>query len=55
MTKAKDRPDVQVFTEIAIIDQLVTARLERSLPEGMSAAQSMSSRTGSTAAASWCR
>jgi len=36
---AKDRPDVQVFTEIGIIDQLVTARLERSLPEGMSAAQ----------------
>jgi DNA-binding MarR family transcriptional regulator len=39
MTQAKDRPDVQVFTEIGIIDQLVTARLERSLPEGMSAAQ----------------
>lgn len=39
MTKAKDRPDVQVFTEVGIIDQLVTARLERSLPDGMSAAQ----------------
>lgn len=39
MTGARDRPDVQVFTEIAIIDQLVTARLERSLPDGMSAAQ----------------
>ena len=39
MSEAKDRPDVQVFTEIGIIDQLVTARLERSLPEGMSAAQ----------------
>jgi len=36
---AKDRPDVQVFTEVGIIDQLVTARLERSLPDGMSAAQ----------------
>jgi DNA-binding MarR family transcriptional regulator len=39
MTKAKDRPDVQLFTEIGIIDQLVTARLEKSLPDGMSAAQ----------------
>lgn len=39
MSEAKDRPDVQVFTEIGIIDQLVTARLERSLPDGMSAAQ----------------
>lgn len=39
MTEGKYRPDVQVFTEIGIIDQLVTARLERSLPEGMSAAQ----------------
>lgn len=39
MTKAKDRPDVQIFTEIGIIDQLVTARLEKSLPRGMSAPQ----------------
>jgi DNA-binding MarR family transcriptional regulator len=39
MTTAKDRPDVQVFTEIGIVDQLVTARLERSLPDRMSAAQ----------------
>lgn len=39
MTTAKDRPDVQVFTEVGIIDQLVTARLEKSLPAGMSAAQ----------------
>lgn len=39
MTKAKDRPDVQLFTEVGIIDQLVTARLERSLPAAMSAAQ----------------
>ena len=37
--RAKDRPDVQVFTEIGIIDQLTTARLERSLPDGMSVAQ----------------
>jgi DNA-binding MarR family transcriptional regulator len=39
MTTAKNRPDIQAFTEIGIIDQLVTARLERSLPDGMSAAQ----------------
>jgi len=39
MTQAKDRPDVQVFTEIGIIDQLVSTRLERSLPAGLSAAQ----------------
>lgn len=39
MTKAKDRPDIQLFTEVGIIDQLVTARLEASLPDGMSAAQ----------------
>ena len=35
----KERPDVQVFTQIAIIDQLVTNRLERVLPEGLSHAQ----------------
>ena len=35
----KDRPDVQVFTEIGIIDQLVTNRLERVLPAGLSYAQ----------------
>lgn len=35
----KDRPDVQVFTEIGIIDQLVTSRVERSLPAGLSYAQ----------------
>ena len=39
MAGSKDRPDVQVFSEISIIDQLVTARLERLLPNGMSAAQ----------------
>ena len=35
----KDRPDVSVLTEIGIISQLSSAALERSLPEGMSAAQ----------------
>ncbi|MDB5472397.1 MAG: hypothetical protein JWR84_3957 [Caulobacter sp.] len=35
----KDRPDVSVLTEIGIISQLSNAALERSLPEGMSAAQ----------------
>jgi DNA-binding MarR family transcriptional regulator len=35
----KDRADVAVMTEIGIIAQLSTAALERSLPEGMSAAQ----------------
>ena len=35
----RDRPDVQVFTQIAVIDQLVSIRLERVLPEGLSHAQ----------------
>ena len=35
----KDRPDVQVFTEIGIIDQLVSNRLDRVLPAGLSHAQ----------------
>lgn len=35
----KDRPDVQVFTEIGIIDQLLTNALERLLPPGLSHAQ----------------
>jgi DNA-binding MarR family transcriptional regulator len=35
----KERPDVQVFAEIAIVDQLVTNRLERVLPVGLSHAQ----------------
>ncbi|MFZ4606199.1 MAG: MarR family winged helix-turn-helix transcriptional regulator [Caulobacter sp.] len=35
----KDRPDVRVMTEIGIIAQLSSARLERNLPDGMSAAQ----------------
>lgn len=35
----KDRPDVRVMTEIGIIAQLSTSQLERTLPDGMSAAQ----------------
>jgi DNA-binding MarR family transcriptional regulator len=35
----RERPDVQVFTEIGIIDQLVGNRLERVLPDGLSHAQ----------------
>ena len=35
----KDRADVKVFTEIGIIDQLVTNSLERVLPKGLSQAQ----------------
>jgi DNA-binding MarR family transcriptional regulator len=38
-SQPKDRPDVQVFTQIAIIDQLATNRLERVLPDGLSHAQ----------------
>jgi DNA-binding MarR family transcriptional regulator len=34
-----ERPDVQVFTEIGIIDQLVANRFERCLPDGLSQAQ----------------
>jgi DNA-binding MarR family transcriptional regulator len=37
--RIRDRPDVQVFTEIAIIDQLAGNRLERLLPPGLSLAQ----------------
>lgn len=37
--QVKDRPDVKVFAEIAMIDQLVTSRLERALPDGLSHAQ----------------
>jgi len=39
MNGIRPRTDVEVFGEIDMIDQLVTARLERSLPNGMSAAQ----------------
>ena len=35
----RERPDVRAFAEIAAIDQLVTNRLERALPVGMSHAQ----------------
>lgn len=35
----KERPDVQIFTEIAAISQLVSNRLERVLPDGLSHAQ----------------
>lgn len=33
------RPDVQVFAEIGIIDQLATTRMDRLLPVGVSSAQ----------------
>ncbi|MES2033953.1 MAG: MarR family transcriptional regulator [Pseudomonadota bacterium] len=38
-TPAKDRSDVRVMSEIAIIAQLSNARLDRSLPAGLSAPQ----------------
>jgi len=34
----KQRPDVELFAEIAAIDQLARNRIERALPEGLSAA-----------------
>lgn len=34
----KDRPDVRFFTEVALIDQLSRQRVERALPDGLSAA-----------------
>lgn len=39
MTAAKDRLDVQLLTEIGIINQLSMTLLERTIPAGMSAAQ----------------
>jgi len=39
MTAAKDRLDVQLLTEIGIINQLSVTLLERTIPAGMSAAQ----------------
>lgn len=39
MSAARERPDVRVMTEIGIISQLSNARLERALPQGLSAAQ----------------
>jgi len=42
MTRApQDRPDIQVFAEIAAIDQLSTTRIERALPAGLTKAQFM--------------
>jgi len=42
MTRApQDRPDIQVFAEIAAIDQLATTRIERALPAGLTKAQFM--------------
>ena len=38
MPRAK-RPDVQVFAEIGIIDQLATTRMDRLLPVGITSAQ----------------
>lgn len=38
-SEARDRPDVRVLTEIGIIAQLSSARLDRTLPAGLSAAQ----------------
>lgn len=38
-SEPRDRPDVRVMTEIGIIAQLSTARLDRTLPDGLSAAQ----------------
>jgi DNA-binding MarR family transcriptional regulator len=35
----KDRPDVELFHEISLIDQLARSRLERALPQGLSSAQ----------------
>jgi DNA-binding MarR family transcriptional regulator len=35
----KDRPDVELFQEIGLIDQLANSRLERALPQGLSYAQ----------------
>jgi DNA-binding MarR family transcriptional regulator len=35
----KDRPDVELFHEVSLIDQLANSRLERALPQGLSYAQ----------------
>ena len=37
-SKARDRPDIRVLTEIGIIDQLAMSQLERTLPANLSAA-----------------
>jgi DNA-binding MarR family transcriptional regulator len=36
---AQPRPDVELFTEIGIIEQLSRTRIERALPPGLSSAQ----------------
>ncbi|MFI4934404.1 MAG: MarR family winged helix-turn-helix transcriptional regulator [Caulobacterales bacterium] len=38
MAEPRDRADVEFFTEVGIIDQLVTHRLEGVLPDGLSVA-----------------
>ena len=38
-SEPRDRPDVRVMTEIGIIAQLSQAQLDRTLPDGLSAAQ----------------
>ncbi|MBI1407798.1 MAG: MarR family transcriptional regulator [Caulobacter sp.] len=38
-SRVRERPDIEVLTEIGIISQLSSTALERSLPEGMSRAQ----------------
>jgi DNA-binding MarR family transcriptional regulator len=35
----KDRPDVELFHEVSLIDQLAKSRLERALPQGLSYSQ----------------
>ena len=35
----KNRPDVELFHEVTLIDQLASRRLERALPQGLSSAQ----------------
>ena len=39
MAQARERADVEFFAEIAIIERLAAARLERALPAGLSSAQ----------------
>lgn len=39
MRPKSQRPDVQVFAEIGIIDQLATTRMDRLLPVGLTSAQ----------------
>jgi DNA-binding MarR family transcriptional regulator len=38
-TRVQDRPDIQVFTEIAIIEHLMRSAVAKSLPAGMTYAQ----------------